>query len=312
MNDRDPIKLNSANLDSGRQTQSGSRRLIGLAKSTEHPIYKLIWWSTYALLLLAVLLSLYTIMWEYSTRRYLKGFSDAVIPAAANPEEKIEAILSWMSRGPARRPDPMGLAVDRDPTETLNYRALLKVCGSATNAFINLADSSGLSARRLLLLGPDRGTRHVVAEVMLDGKWIVVDPTFRTMLRGANGQLLTRHDLGDPKNFWTATGKIPQYDPSYNYLTTEHVRIERVPLFGPQLRKLLDLILPNWQDSPTVSLFLERESFAAMITSILLLVFLAVLRVSLRWYGEARLGVKTVSVREQMRQGLRAFVTPPN
>jgi hypothetical protein len=251
-------------------------------------------------------------MWEYSTRRYLKGFSDAVIPAEATAEEKIEAILSWMSRGPARRPDPMGVAVVRDPTETLNYRALLKVCGSATNAFINLADSSGLTARRLLLLGSDRGTRHVVAEVLLGGRWVVVDPTFRTMLRGANGQLLTRRDLQDPETFSTATGNIPLYDPSYNYVETEHVRMERVPLFGSRLRRFADFILPGWQDSPTVSLFLERESFAATITSVLLLVFLVLLRFSLRWYGEVRLGIKAVRIRDQMRRGLHAFVTRPN
>src|SRR5215469_9282827 len=48
-------------------------------------------------LLLSLFAVSYAIAWEYSTRRYLKGFSDAVIPAVASLEEKIQAILDWMS-----------------------------------------------------------------------------------------------------------------------------------------------------------------------------------------------------------------------
>ena len=71
----------------------------------------------------------------------------------------------------------------RDPEDTLNYSGLLHVCGSATNAFVNLADSSGLRARRLLLLSPRGTASHVVAEVSLDGRWVVVDPVFGTLLK---------------------------------------------------------------------------------------------------------------------------------
>ena len=163
------------------------------AVTQNHWVYNAIWFAANALLLIAVCLVFCAMTWEYSTRRYLKGFSDAVVPALAAPEEKITAILAWMAHGPARLPlAPKGTTQDRDPTDTLNYESLLKVCGSATNGFINLAASSGLSARRLLLLDDNRGAKHVVAEVLLNGQWIVVDPSFRTILRGANGQLLTR------------------------------------------------------------------------------------------------------------------------
>jgi hypothetical protein len=282
-----------------------------IAKSTEHRVYAAAWRTVHVLLLLSILLTVYMAMWEYSTRMYLKGFSDAVIPASATPEGKIEAILAWMSDGPARRPDPIGVTVNRDPTATLNYRALLQVCGSATNAFINLADSSGLSARRLLLLASDRGTRHVVAEVNLEGRWIVVDPTFRTILRGNDGQPLTRRDLADPGVFSAATQRIPDYDPSYNYRETEHVRMERIPFVGPLVRKLFNAFLPTWQDSSTMSLLLERESLAALITSLFLFLFLFLFRISLRWFGERRLGVKTTHVRERVRRAAKALVTNP-
>jgi putative ABC transport system permease protein len=53
------------------------------------------------------------------------------------------------AHGPPRlRSGFVGPAQDRDPTDTLNYDSLLRVCGTATNAFINLAVSGGLPARR--------------------------------------------------------------------------------------------------------------------------------------------------------------------
>jgi SAM-dependent methyltransferase len=285
-----------ANLDPTRLTRTG------------HPVYSILWNSLHVLLLASILFVIYAATWEYSTRTYLKGFSDAVIPAAATPQEKIGAILNWMSHGPARRVDPIGVTENRDPTDTLNYQALLQVCGSATNAFINLADSSGLSSRRLLLLDSSRGAKHVVAEVNLDGQWIVVDPSFRTILRGANGQLLTRLDLANPDVFSIATRNIPNYDPSYNYAETEHVRVERIPFFGQLMRKALNFFLPAWQDSRYMSLLLERESFAAVITSLLMLLLLVLARFSLRWFGESRLGIRTIHVRERVRRAAHALM----
>ena len=55
-----------------------------------------------ALLIASLLLTAYGATWEYSTRCYLRGFSDAVVPYAASPQQKIEAILSWIGTGPAR------------------------------------------------------------------------------------------------------------------------------------------------------------------------------------------------------------------
>src|SRR5579864_1428031 len=94
-------------------------------------------------LVAAVLLTAYGALWEYSTRSYLRGVSDAVVPYAAAPQQKIEAILAWMSGGPPRKlPDPS------------RHGQLLQNCGTATFGFVKVADGSGLKARRLLLIGP--------------------------------------------------------------------------------------------------------------------------------------------------------------
>jgi hypothetical protein len=36
---------------------------------------------------------------EYSVRRYLDGFSDAIVPNILAAEQKVDAILSWMRVG---------------------------------------------------------------------------------------------------------------------------------------------------------------------------------------------------------------------
>jgi hypothetical protein len=95
----------------------------------------------------------------------------------------------------------VGSAKDRDPTDTLNYDSLLRVCGTATNAFINLAVSGGLPARRILLLNSYQGAKHVDAEVLVKGRWIVVDPGFRTILRTLDDNTLTRDQLVSPAVF---------------------------------------------------------------------------------------------------------------
>ncbi|MGH9747236.1 MAG: transglutaminase domain-containing protein [Candidatus Acidiferrales bacterium] len=277
-----------------------------------HSLYQVTWYLVSAALAISVILGIYSIGWEYSTRRYLKGFSDAIIPASSSAENKVEAILNWMARGPARQtvggPDPS--VPDRDPTETLNYVALLKVCGTATNAFVNLADSGGLEARRVLLLDSRNMTKHVSAEVLVNGRWIVVDPTYRTILRGPDGATVTLNQLLDPAIFATATQRIPGYNPEYSYGQTVHLRMGRLSVFGAPLFAILDRVAPGWSESTIVSLLAERESLVAVLASILLIAFLFLLRVGLRWYGEKKLGVRTNRVREQLVRAWRAFLKP--
>jgi hypothetical protein len=271
-------------------------------------LFRTVWYVGNVLLILATLLAAYSAVWEYSTRKYLKGFSDAVVPVSASAEEKAEAILQWMSTGPARRaagPDPS--SPDRDPTDTLNYTSLLRVCGTATNAFINLSDSAGLAARRLLLLNSAHMTKHVVAEVLVDGRWSVVDPAFRTIFRGTDGGLLTKEQLSNPTIFSAATRGIQGYSADYTFENTEHVRMIRLGRLGIPLRSVLNRLVPGWEDSTPVSLLMERESLDSLVIALVLISILGLLRIGLRWYGETRFGVRPVRVRQQIRRAFHAF-----
>lgn len=278
-----------------------------------HPVFGALVRLSDVLLLLAIVGALYCAAWEYSTQRYVDAFSDAIVPVSGSAEQKIQSILDWMAHPPARfTTGIVGTPNDRNPLDTLNYKALLQVCGTATNAFINLADTSNLSARRLLLLGPDGRTMHVDAEVWIDGRWFVVDPTFRVILRGADGKMLTRRELSNPAVFAAATRGIPQYDPSYNFEHTAHIRIAAVPLIGKPAGRILDFLLPRWQDSALISLIVERESLLILDIALLLALLLLAFRLVLFWFAAARLGIHSVPVSSRLRCAYRAFLHPTN
>lgn len=249
---------------------------------------------------------------EYAVRQYLRGFADGIVPQPAAPERKVEAILAWMRSGPPRAvaADPAALPA-RDPENTLNYRQLLSVCGTATNAFLNLSRSAGLSTRRLLLLTPEHTTKHVAAEVLVDGRWIVVDPTYRVIFRDANGRLLTRRDLQDPKLFAEAIRSVPGYLPEYNFDRFAHVRLARLPFQGLYLRRILDTVYPGWEEDVDWSLLLERESFLLLVVSAGMTVFFLVLRVVLAWYADHRLKILRFHLREHILRAGVAFFSAP-
>jgi len=277
----------------------------------KHRIFRASWWSINSLLAVTIIALIYSSAWEYSVRQYLRGFSDAIVPASAAPELQVEAILHWMSDGPPRSgADPFGLS-GRDPQTTLNYRQLLSVCGTATNAFLNLSRSVGVNTRRLLLLTPDHDTKHVVAEVLIDGRWVIVDPTYRVFLRDLQGHLLTRVELQNPVVFAQATSLLPNYPQEYNYRSFAHVRLARLPLDGFHLRSLLDAISPNWEEALDWSLLLERESFFALVASVAMAFFFLGLRSLLAWYADYQLQVPRFHLREHfLRAGAAFFGTP--
>jgi hypothetical protein len=265
------------------------------------------------LLLVAVMVSsLYAGFREYSVRRYLDGFSDAIVPNSLPEGEKLEAILNWMRAEPSRATsqNPDSLA-KRDPEMTLTYSQLLNVCGTATNAFLNLVRSSDLRARRLLLLTVDNSTKHVVAEVLIGGRWIIVDPTYRVILSDGAGRYLTRKDLQNPVIFEQAASAIPNYPRQYSYEHFAHVRLARLPYLGFGLRKLLSAIAPGWEEAIDWSLHHQRESFFYLVLSVAAMLSFLLLRAVLAWYADSRLRIPRFHLREHaLRAGVAFFSTP--
>ena len=279
---------------------------------SRHRIFRVAWWSSNLLLAVALFALVYSAVREYSVRKYLDGFSDAIVPNVLPAEQKVNAILSWMRAEPSRAiaasPDSLAL---RDPEITLNYQQLLNVCGTATNAFLNLARSSDLRVRRLLLLTPDRNTKHVVAEVLIDNRWIIVDPTYRVIMKDAKGRYLTRQDLRNPAIFAEAVNAIPNYPHEYNFQNFAHVRLARLPLDGFHLRGVLDTVYPGWDEAIDWSLILERESFFYVVASAGAFSFFLMMRTLLGWYADRRTKIPRFRLREKVARAGAAFLSAP-
>jgi hypothetical protein len=277
-----------------------------------HLLFRSIWWLSNVLLSVALVATVWSGVWEFSMRKYLKGFSDAIVSQAAPPRQKAEAILAWMRNGPPRlEVQPLAAVSARDPQDTLNYRQLLEVCGTATNAFLNLSRSAGLNARRLLLLTPERTANHVVAELELDGRWVIVDPAFRTFLKDSHGNLLTRKELQNPEIFREATGSLPGYLPEYTYDRFAHVRLAALPFHGAQIRSLFERVFPNWDEYLDWSLLLERRSFMYLFISVNSLIILMLVRVILGWLADNRLKIPRFHLRANLSRATAAFFTTP-
>src|SRR5229473_3658809 len=274
--------------------------------------FRVLWWSSNLLLAAAFVLMLYCSQREYSVRAYLDGFSDAIVPNSLPTEQKVQAILDWMRAEPSRavvtNSDELA---KRDPEVTLTNKQLLEVCGTATNAFLNLARSSDLRVRRLLLLSPDRRAKHVVAEVLIGERWIIVDPTYRVIMKDAQGRYLTRSELRDPAVFSQAVSAIPNYPSEYNYDQFAHVRLARLPLDGLHLRGLLDRVYPGWDEAADWSLLLERESFFYLVLSAVAAIFFLLMRAVLAWYADRLLRIPRFHLREHAIRAGAAFFSAP-
>jgi hypothetical protein len=185
------------------------------------------------------------------------------------------------------------------------------VCGSATNAYLNLARSAGLDSRRLLLLSPDHTATHVVAEIELGGRWVIVDPAYRTFMKDAHGNLLTRKDLENPELFRQATAGLPNYLPEYNYERTAHVRLAALPFHLGGVRPLLEKVFPDWDESFDWGLLLERRSFMYLSISVACLLFLLLVRLFMGWLADHRLMIPRFHLRSNLTRATAVFFTTP-
>jgi len=68
--------------------------------------------------------------------------------------------------------------------------------------------------------------------------------------------------------------------------------------------------LHGWDESTVATLLVERKSFAAMFTGIVVLIFVVLIRLSVRRYGEWKLGIQPVRFRQRVWGACSAFFQP--
>jgi hypothetical protein len=206
-------------------------------------------WAYTKRLTLLPLIMLLCMGWQYMSRQYVRGAAQGMTSGLKNDEAKVQAILDWFKKqSPSLRVADTPMAWSQRDVETiLNSRNLLKGCGTAAFAFVNVAKESGLLSRRLILLRPNGTAKHVVAEVYLDGRWAVVDPSFTTLYRNPAGGFYTHEDLLNSEIYAEAARELPRgVARSLTYERATHVRFEGIPIAGKWFRKLLDRVAPGW------------------------------------------------------------------
>ena len=150
-------------------------------------------------------------------------------------------------------------------------------------------------------------SKHVVVEVLVGDRWVVVDPSYHFILRLPDGLCHPRADLKDPTVFALATQSIPNYPPSYTYESTVHVRLTRIPWIGRHLRGIFNFIWPPWEESINWTLLVERESFAMLVASLFLFCFALAARFFLGWFCRTRLGTPRERLRDQILRAGQAM-----
>lgn len=223
------------------------------------------------------------LLWEYGTEQYWRGLAHATVPVEATSEEKVEAILAWMKNWPARAGATLASGQPQDAVMRFCGLQYPSDCGAATNVILNLAEASGARARRLLLLDAERKTKHVVAEVLLGERWAVVGGLSYAVLRDASGREVTREELADPAIFQQAISRMPSYNPEYTFERTANIRVEKIPLFGSMLRRVLDRVVPGWEGVLAESLLLDRPSRLFSAFAILLFLSAAAVWGAMAW-----------------------------
>lgn len=271
-----------------------------------------VWILVNTLLVVALMGAIWFGAEEFQVRQYLKGFSTAIVPMAIGPQQRVEAILAWMSKGP-RRSVTEGAAVitRRELQDSLNYRDLMVMCGGATNAFLYLSRSAGVKTRRLLLLSPDGTTKHVVGEVYLNRRWVIVDPAYGVLMKDLRGNLLSRKDLQNPKSLKEATSLLQDYRPEFTYENCAHVRPAVLPFHGAGIHQVAEWFFPNQEQYLDWSLLLERPSFLYLFISACSLLLLALVRTILAWVADNYLHVSRFHLVANLRQATISFFRMP-
>ena len=246
-------------------------------------IFRSLAFVTDGIALVSVVVLLYGVVWNYATAQYVAGFADSLVAVNGTAHQKCEALLKWVaSTAPASR--VYLYAAHRSPFKILPENHGPYDCGSYTNTFVKLATAAGMRSRRLLLLDSVGATKHVLAEVWLDNRWVVTDPTTGAFFIAQHGRLLTKEDLRDAATFRNAIGRIPGYEADDDFSHATHIRLERVPFFGHQLRRALDQLHPGWDDAADWGYLPDHPPLWPILASMVLFPFGTAARILLDRY----------------------------
>ena len=120
---------------------------------------------------------------------------------------------------------------------------------------------------------------------------------------------MTKEELRDPEVFRDAISRMPGYDPDYTFERTIHIRLERIPILGKSLRRVLDRLAPGWEEAINWAYFPENPSLWLIFVSIPLLLLGILANLMVNRYGRKRQGIKLHGVSSVTDAGARPPVS---
>ncbi len=190
------------------------------------------------------------------------------------PKAKVEAILRWMSQGPARPAGRSGSFFTR-PRSNRYFQLHVAVAKFAVRR--QMPSSTSLIARdagpapvapRFPANDEARGGRGLDRWALDCRRSGISHDAARQPMAASDARATERSAVflrRDPRRSAVTT--------DYTYDRTVHVRLSRLGLMAPPLRSALNLISPRLGRFHTLSLLMERESLATMVVALIFVFF---------------------------------------
>ena len=126
--------------------------------------------------------------------RFFSETSGRLTRGVASDDGRLDALMRWTNENVRPQYGSPGRVVTDDSWELA--RRGFGQCDQVNHIFATLATYAGYDARELFLWTTVERTTspHAVAEVLVGGRWVVVDAWQGVVWRGADGRLLTRQE----------------------------------------------------------------------------------------------------------------------
>lgn len=134
----------------------------------------------------------------YSVMRSLKDLSDRLASGAETDHEKVLKFMSYI--------DAFGVGTPSSGSPDVVVREKVGACGEFTNVLLGLAAAQGMEGRYVNLYNYPEGDGHTVAEIKVDGRWVLYDPSYSAYYTSVLGserealsfdQIVSRYRSGD-------------------------------------------------------------------------------------------------------------------
>jgi hypothetical protein len=126
--------------------------------------------------------------------RFFRNTAHRLVAETSTDSERLSALMTWTHENVR----PQYAAPERVVADTFVdiVRRGHGYCDQTAHVFATLAHFAGYDVRLLFLRRPDGVSPHTVAEVLVDDRWVIVDPWLGVLFRERSGRLAGRGELG--------------------------------------------------------------------------------------------------------------------